>query len=111
GAGDLDDLRPEGFQQFHGLVETLQHTRLEAVVVEFFDHADPQTFDVTGAGGLDDRRNGLVDGGGVPRVVSGEGLVQQGGVQDVAGEGAGGVQGGGEGDHPVPGGATVGGFG
>src|SRR5690606_28614066 len=97
-------------EELHRLVEPLDDPGLVALAAELLDDTHAHALDAAVPGGLDDRRDRLVDGGRVERVVAGDHLVQQGRVQDRAGAGAALVEGGGEGHHAVAGDRAVGGL-
>ena len=79
-AGDLDDLGAGLDHQVDRLLEAGQHAGLVALAAELGDDADPDAGQVAGralAGGVDQRGQRRVDGGGVERVVAADDLVQQ----------------------------------
>ena len=88
-ARDLDDLGPGVDQVLHGLVEAGLHAGLEPLAGELAHDADPQALHVGTPGGLDERGHRGVDRRGVHRVVPGDHLVEQGGVEHGAGARAG----------------------
>ena len=109
-AGHLHHLGTAVAQPLDGLGEAGLDGGVVALTAELLDHADPQPPDLAAARRLRQRGQRLRDGRGVHGVVAAHDCVQQRGVQDVAGDGAGLVQAGGHRHHPVARHPAVGGF-
>ncbi len=74
-------------QLLDGSVERREHAGLITLAAQLLDDADAHAFEITcgsGLRGADDVGHFGVDGGGVSRVVSGDHLMQQRGVEDGA---------------------------
>ena len=102
------DRRAELARQLERGVEALEHAGLDALARQLLGHAEPDAGEV-GRGRQRDRL-GQADRGRVARVLADHRAEQQRGVGDVAGQRAGLVQRGGEGDHPVARDRAVGGL-
>lgn len=83
---------------------------LVALALQFLDDADPHALDLAEARGLDERADGVGQRRRVVRVVPADDLVQQGAVEDGAGDGADLVERGRHRDRAVAGHTAVGGL-
>ena len=104
-AADLDDLGAQPAQRLDRGLEGGQHAGLVTLAAELAHHPDPHAGQAGRrralARGGDHRRHRRGDRGRVARVVTGDDLVQQRGVEHRAPERAGLVERGGERDQPV----------